>query len=288
MPRSEQPACSDDSLTDPQRGPCDPTAARFGRLRVRFKPGQLPQADNFAHRHLAPAGSRTEVDWHEYHRFLKVEFPLHLRAQSATYEVQFGHLERSTHFNTSWDLARFEVWAHRWADLSEHNFGVALLNDCKYGYSANGNVLRLSLVRSVKSPDPEADMGHHRFSYALLPHPGSFQDAGVVDEAYRFIVPLLVSPASGAPCEVSFFRVEPGSVVLDTVKKAEDSDDLILRLYEAHGSHGAFRLSSSIPVASAARCNLLEDDGETVEWSGGGMTLAVKPFELITLKLKPE
>src|SRR5690349_2572835 len=125
----------------------------------------------------------TEVDWHEHHRFLKVAFPVDIRSSRATYEIQHGHLERPTVWNTSWDLARFEVCAQRWADLSETGYGVALLNDAKYGYDIHGNVMRLSLLRAPGWPDPEADRGVHRFAYALLPHVGDLRDAGVVAEA---------------------------------------------------------------------------------------------------------
>ena len=118
----------------------------------------------------------TEVDWHERHKFLKVAFPVDVRAARATYEIQYGHVERPTHANTSWDVARFEVCAHRWADLSEPGYGVALLNDCKYGYDIHGNVMRLSLLRSPGWPDPESDQGAHRFSYALFPHAGDLRD----------------------------------------------------------------------------------------------------------------
>ncbi len=227
-----------------------------------------------------------EVEWHENHKFLKVEFPLNLRAQNATYEVQFGHLQRPTHFNTTWDLARFEVSAHRWADLAEPDFGVALLNDCKYGYATNGNIMRLSLLRAPKSPDPQADMGHHAFRYALLPHVGTFQQAGVIEEGYRFNAPLLVSATSAPPTAVSYFSVNHPSVVIDTIKKAEDSDALIVRLYEAHGTRGTVRLTSSLPVKSAAVCNLLEEGDQPLGWVNGGVDIEVTPFKLVSIKLE--
>jgi alpha-mannosidase len=226
-----------------------------------------------------------EVEWHESHKFLKVEFPFNLRAQNATYEIQFGHLQRPTHFNTTWDLARFEVCAHRWADLSEPDFGVSLLNDCKYGYSTHANVMRLSLLRSPKMPDPLADMGQHHFRYALLPHAGSFVQAGVVAEGYRFNVPLLVSASQAQPVEASFFSVDQPAVVIDTVKKAEDSDAIIVRMYEAHGTRGTVRLSSSLAVKSAVYCNLLEEEEGALAWSNGGAEIAVTPFKLVTVKL---
>lgn len=227
-----------------------------------------------------------EVDWHESHKMLKVEFPLNLRAQNATYEIQFGHIQRPTHYNTSWDLARFEVYAHKWADLSEPDYGVALLNDCKYGHSVHGSVMALSLLRAPKYPDVQADMGHHSFRYALLPHDGSLQSAGVIDEAYRFNVPLIVRATDQPAGEVSYFAVDTASVVIDTVKKAEDSDDLILRLYEAHGTRGAVRLTSPLPVRNVVRCNLLEDEQQALQWSDGGVNLDVSPFGILTVKLR--
>ena len=227
----------------------------------------------------------TEVEWHENNKFLKVEFPLDIRAQNATYEIQFGHVQRPTHFNTSWDMARFEVCGHKWADLAEPDFGVALLNDCKYGYGTLGHVMRLSLLRSPKSPDPTADMGHHTFRYALLPHVGTLQQAEVVQEGYRFNVPLLLSATNAQPGQVSFFSVSLPSVIVDTVKQAEDSDAILVRLYEAHGTHGTVRLSSALPVKSAARCNLLEEENSPLEWADGGVSLKVAPFQIITVKL---
>ena len=148
------------------------------------------------------AGSRrlefhTEVDWRERHRFLKVAFPVAIRSSRATYEIQHGHIERPTVANTSWDEARFEVCAHRWADLSEAGYGVALINDCKYGYDIRGDVMRLSLLRGPGYPDPEADLGMHRFAYALLPHPGDFREAGVVEQAEAFNLPLTIRRRSG-------------------------------------------------------------------------------------------
>lgn len=232
----------------------------------------------------------TEVEWHESHKFLKVEFPLALRAAAATYEIQYGHVQRPTHFNTSWDLARFEVPAQRWADLSEPDFGVALLNDCKYGYAAHGSVMRLSLLRAPKLPDPGADMGHHAFRYALLPHAGTVQQADVVAEGYRFNVPLLVGRSAAIPGEMSFFSVDTPAAAIDWVKKAEDSDALIVRLYEAHGTHTRARLSSPLPIRTAAVCNLLEEGEMPVPWQDlaghGGVVLKLRPFQIVTLKLK--
>jgi alpha-mannosidase len=225
-----------------------------------------------------------EADWHERHQFLKVEFPLNLRAASATYEIQFGHVERPTHFNTSYDLARFEVPAHKWADLSESDFGVALLNDCKYGYAAHGNLLRLSLLRAPTSPDPEADQGLHQFRFAVFPHEGDPQAAGVTEEAYRFNVPLLTGKGSGEDIQQRFFTLDHPALIVDSIKKAENSDALILRLYESRGTRGQARLTSPLAVNSAALVNLLEDELAPLEWRDG-VVFGFKPFEILSLRL---
>ncbi|XP_076979834.1 alpha-mannosidase 2C1 isoform X1 [Tamandua tetradactyla] len=234
----------------------------------------------------------TEVHWHEAHKFLKVEFPARVRSPQATYEIQFGHLQRPTHYNTSWDWARFEVWAHRWMDLSEHSFGLALLNDCKYGASVHGSVLSLSLLRAPKAPDASADMGRHEFTYALMPHKGSFQDAGVIRAAYNLNFPLLALPAPGpAPTTAwSAFSLSTPAVVLETVKQAESSPEsrtLVLRLYEAHGSHVDCWLQTSLLVKEAVLCNLLEQRDPTgqLPLHDDRLKLTFSPFQVRSLLL---
>ncbi|XP_069837923.1 alpha-mannosidase 2C1 isoform X2 [Dendropsophus ebraccatus] len=202
----------------------------------------------------------TKVTWAEAHKFLKVEFPTTVHSTNATYEIQFGHLQRPTHRNTSWDWARYEVWAHRWMDLSEHGFGIAVLNDCKYGCSVLGSVLSLSLLRAPKSPDATADIGQHAFSYALLPHEKSFQEAGVIQHAYNFCMPLLTSSAlSTQHVSWSAFTVLSPAIVLDAVKQAEKQPNvLVLRLYESYGSTVDTWLQTSLQVKEAFMCDLLE------------------------------
>jgi alpha-mannosidase len=232
------------------------------------------------------AGSRrlefhTTVDWHESHTLLKVCFPLDVRAQTATYEMPFGYAERPTHYSTSFDRARYEVPGHRFADLSEHGFGAAVLTDSKYGYSCYGGELRISLLRSPKSPDPEADMGPHEFAYALLPHAGGWREAGVLREAVLFNAPLRRTQASFAG---SFAAVE-GGLVLETVKRAEDSDALVLRLYEPYGGRGTARVRLASPVVAARRANLLEEDGDELALADGSIVIPFRPREVVTVKV---
>jgi alpha-mannosidase len=224
---------------------------------------------------------RCEADWRERHTLLKVLFPVAVRAANATYQMQFGHTERPTHYTTSHDEARFEVPGHRFADLSEHGFGVALLTDCKYGYSTYENRMRISLLRSPTYPDPEADQGEHRFAYAVMPHAGGWREAGVVAEAARFEAPLRW--ADGHLEAGSWFAVDDPNLVLDTVKRAEDSDALVLRLYEAHGARGVARIQVAVPFTRAARANLLEDEETDLEAAGGAIELDYRPHQILTV-----
>jgi alpha-mannosidase len=224
-----------------------------------------------------------EASWHESNTMLKVLFPVAVHAANATYQMQFGHAERPTHYSTSYDLARYEVPGHRFADLSEHGFGLALLTDCKYGYSTYGNEMRISLLRSPTVPDPQADVGEHRFAYAVFPHHGGWREAGVVAEAARFETPLRWLPGTHEPR--SFFSAADPNLVLDTVKRAEDSDALVLRLYEAHGARGSARLRVGIPFRGARRCNLLEDPGAELAVENDEIVVPYRPHEIISILL---
>jgi alpha-mannosidase len=222
----------------------------------------------------------TTVDWHEEHKLLKVCFPLAVRAPSATYETPFAYAERPTHYSTSFDRARYEVPGQRFADLSEHGFGAALLTDSKYGYSCYGNELRISLLRAPKSPDPDADMGAHEFAYALFPHAGGWREAGVVGEALRFNAPLRFVPAA---FDGSFASVDDPNLVLDTIKRAERSESLVLRLYEAHGGRGTARVQLAAPFRRARLANALEEELGDVEIEDGAIVLPYRPHQVITV-----
>ncbi len=201
----------------------------------------------------------TQVDWQESKKHIKVAFPVNVRAMDATYEMQFGNAQRPTHYNTMYDLARFEVPGHKWADLSQRGFGVALLSESKYGFSTLGNIMRISLLRATNSPDPVADLGHQEFAYAIMPHAGDWREAGVVGEGYRFNVPVLFAPGIAQPrC---FAGVDDPNLVLDTIKKAEDGTAMVLRMYECHGAAGTARVKVDLPFKSAVYCNFVEEEG---------------------------
>jgi alpha-mannosidase len=225
-----------------------------------------------------------EVDWRQRHQLLKIEFPVTVVAQDASFEIQFGSLKRATHFNTTYDIARFETCAHRWIDLSEHNRGVALFTDSKYGYSVHGGVMRISLLRASTHPDPESDQGHHAFRFACYPHAGDLIHAQVVRRAYEFNHPLTVIPAAAQT--QSWWRVDSPHLILDTVKKAEDSDATILRFYETHGLRGTANVETTLPLRKAWLGNLIEEKEQPLEFKDGRMSLAFKPFQIITVILE--
>ena len=228
-------------------------------------------------------GFDTSIDWHERHKLLKVAFPVTVRAPQAAYEVQFGHVWRPTDLSTPRSRAMFEVCAQRWADLGDGEYGVALLNDSKHGYDIHDGVMRLSLLRAPTHPDPNADQGRHRFTYALLPHPGDFRTAGVIEAAEELNMPLAERP-TGLPAGTSrsLVSLDTRQVKVEAIKLAEDSDAVIVRLYEAWGRPCTARLTTTLPARRATLCNLLERDREET-----GLDLNFRPFQVVTLKLEP-
>jgi alpha-mannosidase len=229
----------------------------------------------------------TRLDWHERQILLRALFPLKVRSHEATFETMYGVAKRPTHRNTSWDAARFEVCAHRFADLSEPGYGVALLNDGKYGHSVRDNVLGISLLKSPLYPDPLADEGEHRFTYSLFPHQGDWVEGGVTREAFALNSPLIAS-AGGASSGRGFAAAEGVELALGSLKRAEDGRGVILRLYEPHGARGNATLRFAFGVARAERVNLLEEPEGTAELEGGEILLDVRPFEVVTLRVEPE
>jgi len=233
----------------------------------------------------------TDIDWQERDRLLKVAFPVEVSCLRATYEIQYGHVERNTHSNTSWDMAKFEVPAHKWADLSEGDYGVALINNCKYAYDIDANIMRLTLLKAANAPDPVADLGRHQFSYALFPHEGGVQDGNVIEEAYAFNVPLVLHKTSAHKGELNakeeFFGVDRPGVFIEAVKKAEAGDSAIVRVYEGNNTRGLVQLSSALGAQEINEVNLMEqplDQSSVVQ--GGEIEFKIRPFEIRTFALK--
>lgn len=227
---------------------------------------------------------QTRVDWQERQQLLKVAFPVNVRATEATYDIQFGNVKRPTHWNTSWDHARFETVGHQWADLSEHGYGVSLLNDCKYGHDIKDNVMRLSLLKSATYPDPQADRGEHVFTYALYPHEGHWSEGGTVQAASLLNQPVYATRGQAAVPSFSLLQAGGSAeIVIDAVKKAEDDDSLIVRFHEYKGGRGSVRLQSGLKIRAWQETDLLERPaGELTE---SDLELSVSPYEIKTVRL---
>jgi alpha-mannosidase len=232
----------------------------------------------------------TTIVWRERHILLKAAFPVDVLSPVATYEIQWGNVQRPTHRNTSWDWARFESCAQKWVDLSEGGYGVSLLNDCKYGHDIRDNVIRLSLLRSPTSPDPEADQGEHHFTYSLYLHAGQW-DENTVREAYALNDPLIVHQVSRntqhALRDQSFILCDSSNVIIETIKRAEDGHGFIVRLYESQRKRDEITLTTGFDLAAVWRCNLLEENQSQVAAEGNRVVLAVKPYEIVTLRVMP-
>ncbi|KAJ3959339.1 hypothetical protein N0V92_004042 [Colletotrichum tropicale] len=240
-----------------------------------------------------------EVDWHETMKFLKVEFPVDVRHHEASYDTQYGVIRRPTHYNTSWDMAKFEVCSHKYADLSEYGYGVSILNDSKYGFATVGNTMRLSLLRSSKAPDDQADMGKHTIRWAILPHEGPL-GPDTVRAAFNFNNPLKLmwmsadSPLRGFPIVLDGDK----NLVLDTIKRGEDDEDVsngelpvrsgksvIARIYESLGGRGRATVQTRWNLQSVHKTNLLEDDEADVPLVDGKFEVDLGPFQLQTFRL---
>jgi len=239
-----------------------------------------------------------EIDWHETHVLLKAAFPLAVSSDHATYEIPYGAIERPTTRNNSWEQAQFEVPAMRWADLSGAGeggkiHGLSVINESKYGYDAAGNVLRLTLLRSPVWPDPEADRGHHHFHYALYPHMGSWKEARTVRHGWEYNYPLsavtaIVHPGSLPPV-YSFASVAPENVVLTAMKKAEDSNAVILRAYESAGTSAIARFHVPTGALSAIVTNLMESTDTPgagpLDVTGDIVKVEIHPYEILTIRV---
>ncbi|KOS47426.1 hypothetical protein ACN38_g1552 [Penicillium nordicum] len=250
----------------------------------------------------------SEVEWQETMKFLKVEFPVDITNTEASYETQYGIVRRPTHYNTSWDMAKFEVCCHKWADLSENGYGVSILNDSKYGFATCGNLMRLSLLRAPKAPDAHADMGRHHIRYAILPHAGAL-DARTIRAGFNFNNPLVVEnagPKASASNDLfkSLSIKGAPSLILDVVKRGEDDADVswdgtpvrpgkcvILRVYESLGGKARGTIETTLPVKSAFKCNVLEDietDGLDIATEDGRSVIKIelRAFEVATYRLQ--
>ncbi|MPQ43799.1 alpha-mannosidase [Clostridium tarantellae] len=230
------------------------------------------------------------IDWKEHEILLKTEFPIDVNASEATYEIQYGNVTRPTHSNTSWDVARFEVCGQKWADLSEGDFGVSMLNNCKYGHDIKEGNMRLTLLKSGIHPYKETDQEEHFFTYSIYPHKGTWKSAETVEKAYELNQPFYTKVEEAHDGKIgktmSLVNVNKNNILIEVVKKAEDTDHLIVRMYEFHNKRTNAKLKFSNNILEALECNLMERDLERCTFEKNILDFEIKPFEIKTFKVK--
>lgn len=227
---------------------------------------------------------KTIVDWKESQKILKTAFSVDIRGVFARYDVQEGNIVRPITRNTSWEAAKFEVVAHKWADLSETGYGVALLNDCKYGYDIKEDTMRLSLLKSATDPDYSADYGTHEFTYSLYPHKEEWYNARLEEEAFDLNSPVVVLDGASALGNESLIGFDAENVVLDAFKKAENEEAYVLRFHEFTGRRGRLTLTTGLKFDSWCEADLMENP--LGEWKQTAIEVEVKPYEIKTIMLK--
>ena len=221
---------------------------------------------------------------------LKAAFPVDVQTDKATFEIQFGNIERPTHFNTTWEQAKFETCAQKYADLSDGGYGVSILNDCKYGHDIHGGVMQLSLLRAPTYPDPEADHGIHMFTYSLCPHAGTLRESDTVKMAYYLNQPMTAIPATGEktviPKEYAAVECDCPNIVCETVKAAEDGSGTILRFYECANKRTPARVTIGLPAKKVFLCDLMENVLEEIPVSNGLFRHTFANFEILTIRVE--
>lgn len=227
----------------------------------------------------------TKVNWQESHSLLKVGFPFAIHTNQALYEIQGGYITRPNHENTSWDKAKFEVCAQRWGALKETNFGAVLLNDCKYGYEALNNELRLTLFKAPAGPDPTADRGVHVFTYSLLAFNGDLVESQVTEMAQRLNCSYLLSEGESISTSSSFLEIDKKGIELLTVKQAEDDQSVVIRLNECYGRRISTTLKFSQKISEILKVNMIEEEISVLGHNIDRIQVVFKPFSIITLKL---
>lgn len=229
----------------------------------------------------------TEVDWKTSQHLLKVHFPIEINTDEATFDIQFGNVKRKIHMNTSWDQARFESCAHKWADLSEGGYGVSLMNDCLYGYSVIDKKFSITLLKAGTEPNRKADIEKHYFTYSLYPHIGDWRSGGTENESFNINVPLICHKGGHAGRNFSFMSVSDEDVVLETIKKAHDGNGVIVRLYEIWNTRRKTRLITSGNIAYVKETDLMENDidDSDIKVSGNGFNFEIRPYEIKTFRV---
>ena len=226
--------------------------------------------------------------WQEQTYIVKAHFPLDVFHNDIRCDIQYGNISRPTCRNTSWDVARFEICAHKWVDISESDYGVALLNDCKYGHGASNDEITLTLLKTSHYPDETADLGEHSFSYALFPHCGDWREGDVISEAYKFNIPAeAVCNARGKNTQ-PFIRLEGKGAVIEAIKPAENRSGTVVRLYECFGGRRTVKLKPGFAFKYADVVNILEEPSERLPVKDNAVELMLKPYQILSIRFSNE
>lgn len=228
----------------------------------------------------------TYVDWHENQHLLKVQFPLEIHSDEATFDIQFGNVTRKTHRNTSWDQARFESCGQKWADISEGGYGVSLLNDCKYGHSVHEGNLSLTLIKSGIEPNPHTDQEEHYFTYSLYPHAGNWRERNTAQEAAKLNQPVYAVAGAGDKLNFSLLSADAGHVMVETVKCAESGSSMIIRAYDYQNKRGPVSIKLNGKISRVTECDLLENELCNAEHTENSFDFYIKPYEIKTFKVE--
>ncbi len=264
--------------------------ARVGIKLVRpFMSSKVTQTIWF-YDDIAKIDFETVADWHEQNKMVKAVFDVDINTDKATYEIQFGTIERPTHKNTSWDEAKFEVCAQKYADISEGGYGVSIINDCKYGHDIHNGLMQLSLLKCAVDPNPEADQGIMECTYSICPHAGTLAQSDTVKYAYYLNYPMSAVKASGEksliPESYSFVSINKENIICETVKEAEESTDTVIRLYECKNIRSKSEITIGFDAKKCYLCDMLENELEEIAINDKKITVDMKGFEIITLKFK--
>lgn len=228
---------------------------------------------------------KTKVDWNEYHKMLRVEFPVALRSMNVDCDCAFGHFEMPNHRTTPYDEAKFEICAHKWVDLSEGNYGVALLNDSIYGHIVNDSVMSLSLLRSPDNPAKNCDKGIHEFTYYLYPHSGNLDAAAIPNVGYELNNGVMVLDCAISESLSQMISIDNSSVIIDTVKISEDGKSVIIRCYEAYGNLTKCTIRFGFSAVDCFETDLLENNIQMIALEGSQIQFEIKPFEIKTFRV---
>ena len=232
---------------------------------------------------------RNEIDWKENHIFLKSIFPVDIHTDEATFEIQYGNVKRKTHYNTMWDYAKFEVCMHKWIDVSEDDYGVSMMNDCKYGCHVHNGEMGISMLKSATYPNPDADKEHHSFVFSIYPHKGDWKKAKTIQKAYHLNNPMtaLLKETEGGQLsgEFSLVKADAGNVVIEVVKQSRKGNEMILRFYETNNRRTSGYMTFGMDIQRITECSMLEEDENQVDCQDRTASFVIHPYEIKTWKV---